>query len=94
MNILTLETKDNRYSLYPYDPMILCNLVDDNVEMYKTKITADDNERFGLDTEMYGLKVGCLLSIKTYGNGERDVQHLSFMSLIVEKMSASLSATG
>jgi hypothetical protein len=90
---------------YPYKPLILYNLANDIVEMYKAKITLEDGERFGFNTDMYGKKTeymfrmtkqpdGCLLSIATDGEDEKAARRLSFMFSIVDNMLAPLVENG
>jgi hypothetical protein len=89
-----------RKKLYPYHPMILYNLANDIVEMYKAKVTRDDDEQFSFVTRMYGQKAcylfrfekqpeGCLLSIGTDGDGGSAERRVSFMFSIADNMLAS-----
>jgi hypothetical protein len=80
--------------------MILYNLANDIVEMYKAKVTRDDDEQFSFITMMYGQKTsylfrfekqpeGCLLSIGTNGEDRSADRRVSFMFSIADNMLAS-----
>ena len=88
---------------YPLYPIMLLNIANDIVEMYKADVDIDDRGRFGFTTEMYGKKVkylfnvtqqpdGCELSIITDGEDERAAHRLAFMFSIVDSMLAQLTA--
>ena len=83
--------------VYRHSAVMLLNVANDIVEMYKAKVTVDDGEQFGFDTEMYGKNTsyyfrmseipdGCLLSIVTPEEGDKAEQHLFFMLSIVDSM--------
>jgi len=87
---------------YQQSTGMLLNVANDIVEMYKAKVTVDDGEQFGFDTEMYGKNTsylfrvtetsdGCLLSVETPEEGDKAEQHLSFMLSIVDNMLATLT---
>ena len=82
---------------YPQSCVLLYNLANDVVEMYKGQVMHDSTELFEFEIEMYGKKTpyrfsfteqseGSLLSIETPGEGNREEQRISFMFSIVDNI--------